>query len=721
MYFNRQGVLGLRAVVSNNLNKWILSLILTSLIIPLAIDFPPLLAEMSSTSTRIPDYTSVAVELVSENIGPLAPGLVKPGGCINVTLRVELGSISGAYAWMISDINGSLRLNNYTLTTRIYNNRLVELCSPSNTIDGVYDIVIKADRDYVIPRSLWVLSSIPSKLRVVVFSDLHIETGSPTPREGDINRFSASVIAHWVNPDLVIFAGDITDTASESESQIAQTYRYIYLYKYPVLSVPGNHDWPSTTYAKYLGPLRWVRVIGEKLLVIGIFTVPYAGVEGIITPEEIAFLEEALVNYSHIPIKIIVFHYPMFYYQGELITRYDDEELLKPYAPGVNTPVSSYWSPNMTAFRYVLKLIEDYNVTAVISGHIHRDLFVKYTSTRTNTTTYFMTFTSTAHSVPLYNGIGVFDVNLETGEITFPLQPPGFTGFTNVTPPSAKNSLPLGVLPGTYITPIRVFHSANGYKAIFENRYSWYSNLSARLLWAFPWPINSQLVLSTNTTGNATLHLIDKLSIGNRLFTLVDLKLPYSSTAEISLYTISDVSPPLIELYRSIPETPRLNSTLTIYFNIRDFEWGVNIEYVSVEFNGTSVSVQVIRPTSYIDWCNNASLKVDLYVRGVNTTVTLLRVITSDLSGKVSEKLYRIIFTAPGITPSEPPISEIKVEEKPTPSPSPTPPSPSPSPTPTLSPSPREGVGLFTSVIILIIVIVFVVIAATIYFLRARK
>ena len=704
-------------MVIDNLNKLILSLVSALLIIPLVLEPHLLLAETSSTGAWIPDYNSVAVELISENIGPLAPGVVKPGGCINVTLRLELGSISGAYAWMINDENGALKLHNYTLITHMYNSKLVELCTPIGIVNGVYDIVIKADRDYVIPRSLWVLSFIPSKLRVAVFSDLHIETGSPTPREGDINRFSASVIAHWVDPGLVIFAGDITDTASESESRIAQTYRYTYLYKYPVLSVPGNHDWPGDTYTNYLGPIRWVRIIGEKLLVIGIYTVPYAGFEGVIAPEEISFLEEALVNYSHIPVKILVFHYPMFYYQGELTTRYDDEELLKPYAPGVVTPVSSYWSPNMTAFRYVLRLIEDYNVTAVISGHIHRDLFTKYTSTRTGTTTYFMTFTSTAHGVPLYNGIGVFDVDLETGEITFPLQPPNFTGFTNVTPPSATNSLPLGVLPGTYITPIRVFHSANGYTAIFENMHPWYNNLSARLLWAFPWPINSQVVLSTNTTGNATLHLVDKLSIGNRLFTLIDIKLPYSSTAKISLYTISDVSPPLIELYRSTPETPRLNSTLTMYFNIRDFEWGVNTDYVIVEFNGTRVSVQVIRPISCIDWYNNVSLKVDLYLRGANTTVTLLRVVVADLSGKVSEKQYRIVFTPPGTTLSEPHISEIR-EETTTTSPSPSPTlTPGTSPTPT--PSPREQVELFT--IVAVSIVALIIIVAIVYLLRAKK
>jgi hypothetical protein len=154
-----------------------------------------------------------------------------------------------------------------------------------------------------------------------------------------------------------------------------------------------------------------------------------------------------------------------------------------------------------------------------------------------------------------------------------------------------------------------------------------------------------------------------------------------------------------------------------MYFNIRDFEWGVNADYVIVEFNGTRVSVQVIRPISCIDWYNNVSLKVDLYLRGANTTVTLLRVVVADLSGKVSEKLYRIVFTPPGTTLSEPPISEIR-EETTTTSPSPSPTlTPGTSPTPT--PSPREQVELFT--IVAVSIVALIIIVAIVYLLRAKK
>ena len=673
------------------------------------------------TSHKIRELSSMAVELVAENIGPLAPGIVKPGECLTIYSRVDLGSITGVYAWMISEVEDSLVLYNYTLGARRINNGVFEICTPRDIVSGLYDVVITTSREYILPRSLWVISETPRKLRIAVFSDLHIQSGTPTPREGDINRVAASVITHWVNPDLIIWAGDITDKSSEYESQIAQVYRYIYLYKYPVLSVPGNHDWPGGAYTSYLGPLRWIRVIGEKLLVIGIFTVPYAGFEGVAPPWEIEFLEEALANYSHIPLKIVVFHYPMFYYQGELTTRYDDEEVLKPYEPGVDTPVSSYWSPNMTAFRYVLKLIEDYNVTAVISGHIHRDLFVKYTSTRTNTITYFMTFTSTAHGVRLYNGIGLFDLDLETGEISFPVQVPGFTGFNNITPPSANNSLPIGVSPGSSITPMRTFHAIMGYKVILENRYPLYNNLSTRLLWVFPWiSTREQVVMSTNSTGNATISLLDKLVVRDKLFTLIDLKLPYDSRAEIALYTVKDTSPPLISLVKVIPETPTLNRTLTLYFNVYDSEWGVNTEAIIVEFNGTSFNMQVIRPISYIDIHNNCTLTLTLTMRSTNTTITFLKVKIIDLSGKVTEKLYQVVFYPPGVSPTEPPVSEIVVEEELTPTPTPTPYMITDTFTePPSSPAPQYLAE--PAVVVVISAIIIIAILASLYLLKARK
>ena len=707
----------------------------------------------STISLKIPEIQTNAVEIVAENIGPLAPGIIKPGGCLNLTLRFDVYSIRGAYAWMISEERDVLKLYNYTLSIYKYDGRVLEICAPSNIINGVYDLVLIAEQEYTLPRSLWVLSNNLKKLKIAVFSDLHIETGSPTPREGDINRFSAALITHWVNPDLIIWGGDITDTGSEYEAQIAQVYRYTYLYKYPVLSVAGNHDWPGGSYTKYLGPLRWIRIIGDKLLVIGIYTVPYAGIEGVLPPEDVILLEQALFNYSYIPYKIIVFHYPMFYYQGELTTRYDDEVTLKPYTQGVVTPVSSYWSSNMTAFRYVLKLIEDYNVTVVIAGHIHRDQFVKYTSTRTNTTTYFMTFTSTAHGVALYNGVGLFELDLESGELNFPLQPPGFTGFMNRTPPIASNSLPVGVNVGgglTYI-PIRIFYSTTGYKIIFENKYSWYNDLSAKLLWVFPWisSQSTQIISTTNSTGNASISILDKKLIINKLFTLIELKLPYTTRVELSLYTIEDIKPPIIELFRNIPNTPILNKTLTLYFNIYDSEWGVNVESLKVFFNGTSITIQVLKPINYISHHNNASLKIDLLVRNTNITTTTLKIEIADLNGKITQKLYRVIYYPPGAIPTEHPIEEIEVEEKPTqttttetPTTSPTttpiqtpakttsitpthtPPYSTTTPTstmqttsPTSSPTLPGIQGLYILVFIVILVVVFM----AVYAIRAKK
>jgi hypothetical protein len=68
----------------------------------------------STISLKIPEIQTNAVEIVAENMGPLAPGIIKPGGCLNLTLRFDVYSIRGAYAWMISEERDVLKLYNYT-------------------------------------------------------------------------------------------------------------------------------------------------------------------------------------------------------------------------------------------------------------------------------------------------------------------------------------------------------------------------------------------------------------------------------------------------------------------------------------------------------------------------------------------------------------------------------------------------------------------------------
>jgi hypothetical protein len=631
-----------------------------------------------------------AVELVAKNAGPGAPLVVKPGDCAVLELWSPL-DIARAYAWTVkpSDVNASLRTLMLSISIEKIDATMYRVCAPRGAEEALYDLVLvgSAGEEYKLPRSLWIIDRLPRRVRILHMTDLHWGTGPGVTYNGDVNRISAFMLANALNPDIIVWTGDITEIASKLECSLAQIYRYMLLYPYPVFSVPGNHDWGGDgglTYNRYIGPRRWVRVIGDKLLIVGIYTVPYTSESEVITWDEIAFLESALANYSYVPYKIVVTHYPMFYYQGELTTRYDDEAVLKPYRPPeiTDTPVSSYWSGNMTAFRYVLKLIEDYNVTLALFGHIHQDQFVKYTSTRTNTTTYFITLTTAAHGTSMYQGILMYELDLETGELSFPAKPPTFIGFANRTAKIAYNSIPVSNFES------RLIKTRYGYYLKTTRIAEWLPG-GYRVLLALPWAKEARYNYVVYSERGSRVDVLSSIYHDNTLFLLLNLDVPTNSTAGLLVYLERDVEPPSISYtYRGYPV---LNRTFTLYVDISDDVSGVDLVNIVVEFNGTSIDVSYT-PSTLTEDLNRVSLTLRLLQRGVNATPTLLTVRAVDNTGKSVTKRYIVVFYPPGVSPPQEPVYELVETPTPTtppPTPSPTlTPTPTPTPTPTSTPTP---------------------------------
>ncbi|MGC8982181.1 MAG: metallophosphoesterase family protein [Desulfurococcaceae archaeon] len=643
-------------------------------------------------SKPLPDYQLVSSPLPVVNAGPTRPLVVKPGDCAVVTLRPEHASISisGGFAWRVDRLKGVVK---WDVTIKKLSELDVQVCVPESAEEGVYDLVIQGPTSLVIPRSLWVVKELPRVIRIVVMSDLHFGSGPTTVAQGDIYRFSAATIASAVNPTLILWAGDVSDHASEYETKLAQVYRYMMLHEYPVFGVPGNHDHPGSWHALYLGPTRWASVVGGKLLIIGIYTNPYFVSDNIITWDEIQFLEQALANYSSVPYKIIVTHYPMFYCEPEctVVASYDDEEVLKPFAPGVNTPVSSYWSVNMTAFRYVLKLIEDYNVTVVVSGHIHRDQTIVYKSRRTNTTTYFITTTTAAQSAATYQGIRVFELDLESGEVKL-MEVPGV----------GRRSIPVSYL--NFGVSVKVLQSSSAYSVSITNMLPWL-NLTVERVLALPWSTDSLWFKLVNSTRGSSASLELLLPPGKNpagaSWAYVTLKLSINSGGSVTfvVYQEPDTAQPSISLFSWTPRVPVLNRTLTVYYSISDAGWGVDPVRVSVSSNCT-ISGLAISPETLMSKVSSLSVEVRLVVRGSEKTACLLEISAVDNALMQAIKKYIAYFYPLGAELSEPAVKELAEEATPTPTPAPTPtpmptpmptPSPTPTPTPTAAPTPTES------------------------------
>ncbi|MGC9122275.1 MAG: metallophosphoesterase family protein, partial [Thermogladius sp.] len=468
---------------------------------------------------------------------------------------------------------------------------------------GVYDIVLTGGQTLYLPRSLWVIKTLGDVLRIVHVSDQHYGAGQPNITTGDMNRFSSYLVTGLLSPDLVIDTGDLADTASAPQYEQAVGFEYAFLYSFPILGNPGNHDMPNDQYYKYLGDTQWYRVIGGKVLIVAVNTRE----AGPLDWDQLVFLESTLKQFSNVPIKILLMHHPMFYYQGELITSSDDQQTLGPYVSGGPwTPVSSYWSGNMTSFFYTLRLIEDYNITYVLAGHVHRDLFVKYVSTRTNTTTYFLTITTSGMGSAIYDGIDYYGLDTKTGDLQFLAKPPTFIGFSNITgdlakkykPNHAMNSLPIGIYPprndygveNQSFVPAVLLQTPHAYIVKAYNNLS-YLNLSGVVVWSLPWA-GDLIFKLLNATGGASVQVVDKLLVGDRLFVALNISLPYGSGLEFALANMADEEPPQVSIKLTVPKVPTLGRQLMVYLDLTDKDWGPKNITVTYTYDGNTVTLQ---------------------------------------------------------------------------------------------------------------------------------
>jgi hypothetical protein len=306
----------------------------------------------------------------------------------------------------------------------------------------------------------------------------------------------------------------------------------------------------------------------------------------------------------------------------------------------------------MTAFRYVLKLIEDYNVTIVFSGHIHRDQFVKYTSTRTNTTTYFITMTTTAHGTSMYQGVLVVDLNLDTCSFDFPFKPPSFKGFENSTEKIAYNSIPVSLYKS------KVVKTPYSYYIEVSNSGDWLpSNYTALL--ALPWSGDLKPTFVVNTTSGASIIIKSHRVLGDKLYLYINMSLPAANKISLLIQGLMDEKPPILKI--TYTTAPILNRTFTLYIDISDDVSGLDISGINIEFNGTQLSYS-LTPSSLTADLDKITVSLKLTMRAPVQAVTLVTAMVRDNSGKVSTKKYVVVFYPPGATPAEKPVYEV-VEE----------------------------------------------------------
>lgn len=310
-----------------------------------------------------------------EEPAPASPAVAPPGG--SFTLRINGYQATSAYIWtLLFDsqlgklrlVNLSLQLTDHTASDSLHT---YSALIPTTADFGVYDIVVTLDNGdaIVVPRGLWVIDPSKSDINIAHMSDIHFGTA-------DVNyKLTAYLLSQLLGADVMIVTGDYAEGASGTQYTEGRAYRYSFAYGIPEFMNPGNHDYPNTDYKKYEGQTCWYR---EPLPWLFIFLCNTRDA-GYLAPSYLDELESLLAS-SNSTVKIVTFHHPVFYWQGEVKLAPNSPLLRDPHVDS-SSPLSYYWGDpsiidNVT--RRFLSMVLDYNITLILSGHIHRDQYVLY-------------------------------------------------------------------------------------------------------------------------------------------------------------------------------------------------------------------------------------------------------------------------------------------------------------------------------------------------------
>ena len=566
---------------------------------------------VQTASPVIPTLEKSGFPNPAYNMGPGLPAIVYPNSTFTIILKNPLPSgvsVEGVYYLDAQLAGNKIVFYNITGNYTLINSTAIKIGGFNKT--GLFDVLIKLSngKTLFIARSLWVINNVSDIIRFMHITDLHFGAGWPYPRIGEDRRFTGYLLSQLLGVNMILNTGDEADTQASTQYINSVAFRYALAYNVPMIINPGNHDYPNNNFIKYYERTYGYRVIGGKLLIIFLNT---GGERGYADWKNLQLMKHALEEYKNVPVKIVMIHHPVFYYQGQVYTWYgSNSSLLEDPHKSSNSILSYYWANNLTATRYFLKLIETYNVTLVLAGHIHRDQYVEYHSTKTGHITLFQTTTTLAYGSGTYQGFQVDQVNLTTGSITYPLAPPWFIGYENHSKRSVFNAIPL-------TTPSLTEH----WSKKFDNTYLWgeyyegktaliitlvnnlpYLNINKTVILALPWPHGYKAHIKTlSTSGNAKISLVDQKYVDElgRDYVALHFNLPAKSAATFALYTVPDNNPPTAAIKAVLPSKPKSGNLVKVFLQVADDGWGVKSANINVKaVKGSLENLKIEKYTS---------------------------------------------------------------------------------------------------------------------------
>jgi len=516
------------------------------------------------------------------------PALVIQGGTFksNILLpedaKLESASLSSEIGSITLEIIDEQKLPNGT--------RVLTLKVPPNSEPALYSLELKASKAestlyFKEPNSVAVIKEFKEEFTVIVFTDLH--WGIMPIHDATRKNFENFILqANFLRPDFIISCGDNID-ATDNEETFQLFTEEVSKLIIPTFFATGNNDdyaeEAAGLYTKYIAPLDYVLNYGNYTFIFLHADTGYIG------SKRLKWLEETLAKATNYTMRILVEHYP-YWEPGDLLEK-DAKELDR--------------------------IVREYNVQLVLTGHIHKDQVKIQDGTRLQ-----VTAALGKGSTP-YFGYRIFT-------------------FSNGTLKPWYNDKPIPI---------------NGIQIVFLNRNDGKAYASiAKLTNNLEIPVNGTLRLRIRDKGVEPIieggTVVKTYRHGGKLIIDLSITLNPGESKTVKAYYEKDEKPPKVTV--KAPSKTTKGASFTITIEAVDDEWGVS-------------KVKLFYSTDNKSWVEApVKLKGEKYIVTLNISQPIFYYVeVEDAAGnKAVSQVKTIAVETPEKTPEQKPTETIK--EKPT-------------------------------------------------------
>ncbi len=598
----------------------------------------PSIFNMVKTYSELKYY---ALELVYPNPGIPEPVLL--GRELELRFRYSNNTIVEVHRAILVNEYSSCSLefigSQWNSTWKTLN---VYLYVPENCSEGFYTLklvysVNGTEKTIEQPNSVWVLKSWPKVVRLLYTADTKTPAGEPYWK-------TMARLINILNPTLMIFGGDEVETPT-SASAWKLFLKYWLELRVPAYAGIGNHEYDAEGRADV-----WISFFGYRnytidlgwLLIVMLDT----GKEGWIPIHQIEWLKKVLELNAGKKVKIVYMHHPLFsvkckhrklwYIEVKDINETFDYLLRNGY-------IYRSWTEHVVEARLLFETILKYNVSLVLSGHIHQDLnvVVEYRGRKI----YFITVTGVPYDVPEYvpRGFRLIYIysNGTIDENTLTCCGKSFTDYpTDIPIDSGEGVIPykLGIIE-FYYTPRNDGTSRVVSFKLNNPLDQWFYNVKIVFRVSKDVPISKYRVVPKV---NYKVLELPKYY----LVVIENVSVPPKSGIWFTITSIDDTEKPIIEsldLDVSAPIVGKVENWLIGRIITSDSGWGVkDVEILLSNDGGKTWFKPALKDLSEDESKNGKIVYYFWIKRSLIAPSMLIKIIVKDFANNTLEKVFKV-------------------------------------------------------------------------------